>query len=922
MSNTVEYGIIIKASGGQTVVADAKAVEAGLGGIKTEADKASASTDKLSEGIKTVGQYAVAYLGVSQFASYGREILNTALAQDRFNATMAVATGDARAAAAEYAYIEQLSRRLGLQIQSTATQYASWTAASRGTSLEGERSRLIFDNVSASVARMKLNVEQSDGVFLALTQMMSKGVVSAEEFRQQLGERLPVATTAGAKALGVTTAEFVNLLNSGKILSEDFLPKFAAELSKMSGGNGPVDNLQASINHLDGDFTKLRQNLGQKVPIKFAVDGADAVLSNTNAVSAAITGVTVAATAYGSIRIGSMAMDAVAGMRAKSASLVAVRIATLEAAQADMAQADIALATARANNALGTAHGQVTAAATAHAAASARLAAAQTASAASTGIARSAMALVGGPIGAITLALGVGATAWAFWGSSAKDAANQAADAVAKARQRAMEKGTLEKDELEADRIKAIAERDRLKKTGATAAQIKAQDDIAWEMKSAIETIAIRERNQSQQAKGDNEAWAKLTQTKAQQREAEISNLNAEYLRKVDVQRMGQAEMLKLAEEYRVGLAKIDGKYKEKSTPGENKNQSAIDGLKVEAFRKEMEAMGATAAQIKVLELARSGATRTQLIEAVAQQESIDKLEAEKRAREGLIKATEQQARLQSSLSSERMGLNEVAMQNGLSNLSGDDRVEAERAGAQLMEDAKHQVQVDALNRETETLRQRGELTEGMAITQAQRMETLTETHEQRMTLIKQRHLTNRERFEKKNWQSQVTTVASEMERMTQVGATKYRAMFEINKAAAKVKAVMNTAAGVTNALSDYPAPLSFGMAALVAAEGAAQLAAINSATFGGGAATAASVGSGGGIPSQMPQTSSPVSMSGGSSAQSQAPAVPNVTIQFTLQALEPNSITDETRRKIADSFAPVLQQAFNRNGQVAQVMV
>lgn len=875
MSNNIEFGIVLKSSGGQAVVADAKAAQDGLSGIKNEADKASASADKLSEGIKRIGQYAVAYLGVSQIASYGREILNTALAQDRFNSTMAISTGAASNAAAEYIYIEELSRKLGLQVQITAGTYASWTAAARGTSLEGERSRAVFESVSNVVAKMNLSGDESQGVFLALTQMMSKGVVSAEEFRQQLGERLPIATTAGAKALGVTTAEFVNLLNSGKILSEDFLPKFAASLNDMSGGGGPVDTLNASLNRLDNDFTKIRQSLGQQVPIKFVVDGMDTLLANTNAVAAGITGVTVAATTYGSVRMGSMALEAVAGMRAKTVALVAERAATLAAAEADAAQAEIALVAARSNNTLGLAHAQVAAAETAHAAASARLAAAQTASAASAGVARGALALIGGPIGAITLLLSAGAAAWAFWGSSAKEAANQAAEAVAKARQRAMELGLTEKVVLEQEQKKAIAERDALSKRGASGAEIKAKDDIAWAMSAAIEMIAIREKNLAAQAQGDSTAWTKLTQTRAQQRDADIADLNAEYLKKIDVARAGSAEMLQLAEQYKIGLAKINEKYKAKqSAPGADKNQGAVDSLEGDAFRKQMEAMGVSAAQVKVYELAMNGATEAQIASAQAAANQIAAIEAEKRAREDLIKATERQAQLDAKLANDRAGLDAVKADVALADpsLQGDSRIELERARAQDQEDALYQIKFDAFVRENEALTARGQMTEQAAATQAQRLEVMTELHEQRKALIAKKHMTAKEQFEAMSWDRQASTVATQMERMTQVGATKYRAMFEINKAAAKAKAVVNIATGVTNALSDYPFPLSLGMAGLVVAEGAAQLSAINGAQFGGGAPTAAGVGATGGIPSQMPNTSQPVSVQ-----PSSAPAAPPV---------------------------------------------
>ncbi len=920
MSKNVEFGIILKASGGQAVVADARAAREGLRGIKSEADQATASTDKLSEGIKRVGQFGIAYLGVTQITSYGREILNTAVAQDRFNATLAVATGDARNAGAEYIYLENLSRRLGLEIQSTAATYASWTAASRGTSLEGERSRAVFASVSNVVARMNLNADQSGGVFLALTQMMSKGVVSAEEFRQQLGERLPIATTAGARAMGVTTGAFVELLNSGKLISEDFLPKFARALDELSGGSGPVDNLQASLNRLDSDFTKIRQNLGQQVPIKFVVDGADMVLSNANAVSASITGVIVAATAYGTIKMGSWALEAVVGIQAKSSALAVERAATLAAAQAEVERTAIQLASARSNTMLAGGTATLTAATNAHTAALARQATAQAAMTASTGIARGAMMLMGGPIGAITLALGVGAAAWSFWGSSAKDAAKEADAALAAAKQRAIDLGISEKQAIEEDLAKARAERDRLRNVGAPTAKIKAADDTAWKLAAELELIAKREKNQAE-AQIDSTAWNKLHQTKSARQTQELAELNAAYLKQVDVQTASQEQMLRLAAEYEAKKSEILKKYKKDADP----NDTAVSAIEADAWKKQMEVLKVSAAQIKVYELAVNGATKVQIDSAQAAADQIDRIDAETRSREGLIKAAERQASLQSSLSSERAGLAEVNGQNVLSdpNLEGDARIEAERVIAQASEDAKYQVQTDAIARETEALLRRGELTEGMVATQARRMEVLAETHEQRKLAISMRYMTSEEQFRAMSWKQQVSVVASEMENMTKVGATKSRAMFELNKLASKANVVVS---GVQAAQDSYKFGAVWGgpfggaaMAALSVANTAAQLAAINSATFGGGSSTPASVGASGGIPSQMTQTAQPVSSADSGTQQASVPAL---SLSFTVQALDPSAITDETYRKIADSLAPVIQQTFGRNAQVAPVMI
>ena len=87
--------------------------------------------------------------------------------------------------------------------------------------------------------------------FLALEQMMSKGVVSAEELRRQLGERLPGAVSMMAEALDVTVAELQDMLKAGEVLSNEALPKFAQVLEQRFSGS------------LERTFNRAGSNLGR-----------------------------------------------------------------------------------------------------------------------------------------------------------------------------------------------------------------------------------------------------------------------------------------------------------------------------------------------------------------------------------------------------------------------------------------------------------------------------------------------------------------------------------------------------------------------------------------------------------------------------------------------------------------------------------
>ncbi len=72
-------------------------------------------------------------------------------------------------------------------------------------------------------------------MFLALEQIISKGKVSTEELRRQLGEKVPGAMNIMAEALNVTVGELDGMLRRGEVLSETALPKFAKEIEKTFG---------------------------------------------------------------------------------------------------------------------------------------------------------------------------------------------------------------------------------------------------------------------------------------------------------------------------------------------------------------------------------------------------------------------------------------------------------------------------------------------------------------------------------------------------------------------------------------------------------------------------------------------------------------------------------------------------------------
>lgn len=166
--------------------------------------------------------------------------------------------------AREIEYLRSVTNRLGLEFAGAAKAYGQFQAAAKGTALEGDKARAVFESVAKASAVMGLSAADTSGVLLALQQMISKGTVQAEELRGQLGERLPGAFQIAAKAMGVTTAELGKMLEQGQVIADDFLPKFGAALETNLGGAAEkaASRLDAAVNRFGNAWERLKQTAG------------------------------------------------------------------------------------------------------------------------------------------------------------------------------------------------------------------------------------------------------------------------------------------------------------------------------------------------------------------------------------------------------------------------------------------------------------------------------------------------------------------------------------------------------------------------------------------------------------------------------------------------------------------------------------
>src|SRR5690606_35956333 len=229
---------------------------------------------------KTVGNYRTAFAGVSNIlgafgiiggitglVQLGKSIYETTKLIQSQEIALKMLSETEEVYAKNKEFLVRISEQYGLELITTTNAYKNYYASAKTAIEEGrlsfEEMQTIFEKISKSSSMLGLSVDQQEGAFLAISQMMSKGTVQSEELRGQLGERLPGAFEVMAKALNVTTMELGDMLKKGEVLAADVLPKFAVAYEKAIGADQieRVETLAAAQNRASNKWTEFVENL-------------------------------------------------------------------------------------------------------------------------------------------------------------------------------------------------------------------------------------------------------------------------------------------------------------------------------------------------------------------------------------------------------------------------------------------------------------------------------------------------------------------------------------------------------------------------------------------------------------------------------------------------------------------------------------
>ena len=214
---------------------------------QTSMSAASDATSGLSSALSALPAVAIgAWAAASAKAVYG-----AAVEMESLERGLSAVMGSGALARDEMQRLSVVAKLPGLGYAEAIRMSTSLQAA--GMSAEMARKAMAsFGNALATVGKGKAEL---DGVGLALSQIMSKGKVSAEEINQ-IAERVPQIRKAMMDAFGTADTE---LLGKAGISSANFISTITDELGKLEKASGGAKN---AAENFDDAWMKAKATIG------------------------------------------------------------------------------------------------------------------------------------------------------------------------------------------------------------------------------------------------------------------------------------------------------------------------------------------------------------------------------------------------------------------------------------------------------------------------------------------------------------------------------------------------------------------------------------------------------------------------------------------------------------------------------------
>lgn len=228
----------------------------GLGALAQQADRTNQALFHTERFFGTLANVA----GLSFLANEINKMESSA-------AAINTVTNNIAATSEEMAFLTKTAQENGTYLGSLTKGYSSFRTAANAAGLALADTQNLYRGVTQASRVYNLSLDDQEGVYRALTQIMGKNSLQQEELRGQLGDRMPIAIQAMARALGTTIPQMNEMtkkgLVTGKVLTDAFA-RLGPILEEMTQGGfaAAMDTIGAKTSQLKTEAMLLSVAMG------------------------------------------------------------------------------------------------------------------------------------------------------------------------------------------------------------------------------------------------------------------------------------------------------------------------------------------------------------------------------------------------------------------------------------------------------------------------------------------------------------------------------------------------------------------------------------------------------------------------------------------------------------------------------------
>lgn len=183
----------------------------------------------------TFGQFAAGFSLIEIMQRLGTAFFESNKQIEALRLGLTTVYNSSATAGAQIDFLRKAADKAGVSFGSISDAFVKFSAATKSANIPIGQTNELFAALTKAAGVLGLSGDKVSHMLDALGQMASKGVVSMEELRQQLGDSLPGALSLVAKGLGITDAELMKLVESGGLLARDLFPALTTALKSMGG---------------------------------------------------------------------------------------------------------------------------------------------------------------------------------------------------------------------------------------------------------------------------------------------------------------------------------------------------------------------------------------------------------------------------------------------------------------------------------------------------------------------------------------------------------------------------------------------------------------------------------------------------------------------------------------------------------------